>query len=387
VHVFELPQICKSFSSTTNPNLNYRKFLLHPKNIGIALGLLTLLLGWLMPATFVERFYSRGLFLGIRAFFRVVDSWWPFAAVYLLLAALLIWVVWRVRRSYRKPSQSWLHRLGRTAHTLLSFAGIVLFLFQLLWGFNYRRVPLERQMGIEPRPLTVDELRNELLVATTEAVRYRLGLATGADTVVAPQKILPDPEAFMRQELKAVLQQYKYPRPADVRARTLLPKGILLRFATAGVYLPFTGEGHVDAGLHHLQLPFVLAHEMSHGYGHGDEGTCNFLAYLACIQSNDDYLKYIGHLYYWRYVASEYRSMAPEAFEQFKKAMPAGIRADVRAINEEMDKYPDILPTLRDAAYNTYLHSQGIPEGIKNYDRVVMLVAAWRKKYQPTQAE
>ncbi len=368
---------------------NFQKILLQRKNIWIALGLLTLLLGWLMPPSFVERFYSRGLYLGIRWLFAGLTSWWPIAAVYAVVPLVLLWLVMKGRSMYRawqgrgmspRGDRPWHSRLLGFGHQLLAVAGLVIFLFQWLWGFNYGRVPLEQQMGIEPRALSVDELRDELLFATTEAVRFRQGLAEGPDTVIAEQKILPDPEALMRQSLKAVLKQYDLPRRTDVRGRTLLPKGILLRFSTAGVYLPFTGEGHVDAGLHHLQLPFVLAHEMGHAYGHGDEGTCNFLAYLACIQSDDPYLAYIGHLYYWRYVASEYLNMAPEAYEAFKKALPAGIRADVRAINAEMDKYPDILPELRDAAYNTYLQSQGIAEGIKNYDRVVMLVAAWRRQ-------
>ncbi|MBI1227668.1 MAG: DUF3810 family protein [Bacteroidetes bacterium] len=374
-------QICKKITSTSYFMSKLTKALRQPKNLGIALGLLTILLGWLMPANFVEQWYSRGLFLGIRTMFRALDGWLPFAGVYLLLAGLLIWLGWRARLLFRKSERTWGQRILRALHALLGFAGLVVFLFQWLWGFNYGRVPLEHQMGISPHPLTVDELRNELLIATTEAVRSRQGLEIGEDTVVAKQKIVPNAEDLMRQELRAVLKQYKYPNPNGVRGRTIVPKGILLRFSTAGVYLPFTGEGHVDAGLHYLQLPFVLAHEMSHAYGHGDEGTCNFLAYLSCIHANDPYINYIGHLYYWRYVASEFRAMSPEAYEQFRKALPAGIRADVRAINEEMDKYPDILPELRDAAYNTYLQSQGIAEGMKNYDRVTMLVAAWRQKY------
>ncbi|MBK9012844.1 MAG: DUF3810 domain-containing protein [Saprospiraceae bacterium] len=372
---------------------SFRSIILHPKNIFILLALLTIALGGLMPPAFVERFYSRGLVTGVQWMFKVLDSWLPFAGVYLLLVGLLAWM-WRGRNRFFK-SMRWVfwqgegpftggwaslgRKLGRAAHSLLAFLAVVVILFQWLWGFNYGRVPLERQMGIEPRPLTVDELRDELLRATTDAVSFRRGLAEGPDSVIAEQKIVPSVEALMRQSLKSVLKQYHYPRPTDVRGRTVLPKGILLRFSTAGVYLPFTGEGHVDAGLHHLQLPYVLAHEMGHAYGHGDEGTCNSLAYLACIQSGDPYIVYIGHLYYWRYVASQYLAMAPDHYEQYRKALPAGLRADVRAINAEMEKYPDIMPKLRDAAYNTYLHSQGISEGMKNYDRVVMLVAAWRR--------
>jgi hypothetical protein len=333
-----------------------------------------------MPPAFVERWYSRGLFIGVRWLFTILDSWLPFAAVYVLVIGAIGWLVWRFGFAKKASPLPWSKRLLSFGHSLLALASAVVFLFQWIWGFNYGRIPLEQKLGIEPKPLNLSELRAELMAATTDAVYLRKQLLEGADSVIAEQKLTPDAETMMRKALVRQLWEMGYPTPGKVRGRTIFPKGTLLRFSTAGVYLPFTGEGHVDAGLHHLQRPFVLAHEMGHAYGFGDEGTCNFLAYVACTRSGDPYLKYVGYLYYWRYVASEYLSMAPSEYEQFKKTLPPGLRADVRAIQREMDKYPDILPELRDAAYDAYLQSQGIAEGMKNYDRVVMMVAAWRKK-------
>ncbi|MBI5916417.1 MAG: DUF3810 domain-containing protein [Bacteroidetes bacterium] len=359
--------------------MNYRQLFFNQKAVWIWLGVLTIVVGNLAPAEVVERSYSRGIFVVVRWFFTGLNSWWPFASAYVLFFLLAGWAAWRLR-SFFKSDLTWRKRLGRAALSLLAFAGGVVFFFQLLWGFNYGRVLLEEKLGISPRPLTVSELRDELLAVTTEVLQHRAGLPEAPDSTVAMQHISPNPEARMRAALGKVLRAHGYAMPGKVRARTLRPKGVLLHISTAGVYIPFVGEGNVDAGLHHLQLPFVLAHELSHACGFGDEGTCNFLAYLACTESDEPYLQYIGHLYYWRYVASEYRSFDPEGYEKFKEVLPYGIRADVRAINREMDKYPDILPELRDAAYNTYLHSQGIEEGMKNYDRVVMLVHAWRRR-------
>jgi hypothetical protein len=87
----------------------------------------------------------------------------------------------------------------------------------------------------------------------------------------------------------------------------------------------------------------------------------------------------VGELYFFRYVASDYRGYQPEAYKEFYKNLPEGVKNDLRAIRREMDKYPDIFPAVRDATYNAYLKAQGIEEGIKNYNRVTMLVAAWRK--------
>ena len=74
------------------------------------------------------------------------------------------------------------------------------------------------------------------------------------------------------------------------------PNGILLRFNSSGVYFPFTGEGHVDNGLHPVSKPFTIAHELGHGYGFGSEDVCNFLGFLACVRSDNPAIRYAGYL-------------------------------------------------------------------------------------------
>jgi hypothetical protein len=59
--------------------------------------------------------------------------------------------------------------------------------------------------------------------------------------------------------------------------------------------------------------------------------------------------------------------------------VPEGVKNDLRAIYNEMDKYPDILPTVRDVVYNNYLKAQGISEGIQNYSRILMLEKGRKK--------
>jgi hypothetical protein len=152
----------------------------------------------------------------------------------------------------------------------------------------------------------------------------------------------------------------------------------LLRFSSSGVYLPWTGEGHVDAGLHPLNWPFVLAHEMSHGYGMADEGVCNFLAYQVCIGHSDPYVRYAGALYYWRYVAYEMMRFCPAETQAAVEALPAGIRGDLAGIREYSNRYPDIIPQWRDVVYDSFLKSQGLSQGVLSYNEVLVLAHAWR---------
>ncbi|MEL6926376.1 MAG: DUF3810 family protein, partial [Bacteroidota bacterium] len=238
--------------------------------------------------------------------------------------------------------------------------------------------PLEQQMGFEAKPVKVSGIQTELDFFTNELSRFReMNFPNKAQALDAGN--LPTAlEPFMRKEMKALLRDLSFPTPGRVRGRQLQPKGILLRFSTAGVYLPWTGECHIDAGLHPLQKPFVMAHELAHGYGFTDEGSCNFLAFLACIQSDHTFVKYSGYLNYWRYLAGAYRSYYPEEYTGFRENLPKGVQNDLNEINAYMARYPDWIPELRYVAYETYLKAQGIDEGMENYNRVIMLVTAWR---------
>lgn len=358
--------------------MNWKRIFLQPKTWWVLLGLLAIVLRGLLSPDLIEQAYSRGLYMGTRQVISMFTGWLPFAFVYPLFFIVVFWLGKNIAQFF-KDKTPWPRRLFGALTWWLAFAGGTVFFFLFLWGFNYGRVPLEQQVGIEPKPLEISELRDELDATTAEVCRLRLLLSPDSDSALTNQLLPADLENTMRQALTKKLVAMGYPTTGQVRGRLLFPKGLLLRISTAGVYIPFTGEGHIDPGLHHLQLPWVMAHELSHGYGHGDEGTCNFLAYLVCTGSNDPYLQYVGHLYYWRYVASDYRGYLPDEYKVFYENLPNGVKNDLLDIRREMDKYPDILPAVRDATYNAYLKAQGISEGMKNYDRVTMLVHAWRR--------
>ena len=102
----------------------------------------------------------------------------------------------------------------------------------------------------------------------------------------------------------------------------------------------------------------------------------------SCSKSSDPFIQYSGYLSYWRYLASDYRGFKREEYAEFRANLPTGIINDLNAINENLVKYPDIFPRARDAAYDTYLKTQGVSEGLESYDRIVVLVKAWKEKNQ-----
>ncbi|MFK8105141.1 MAG: DUF3810 domain-containing protein [Saprospiraceae bacterium] len=346
----------------------------------IGLAGFAILIRFLLSPEQIERYYSRGLFPYLRIVMdNTLSRLSPFALVYPLILVLLVWLFFKIKN--RKRDLSWWERIRSVTFSLIAFLSAVVFFFLVLWGYNYGRVSIETQMGLNPQALSFEALRAEFELETAELIEVRKAVST--DTLaINDTKPLANLETEIRAEVVDLLHLHGFPTSGRVRGRFLKPKGVLLRISTAGVYLPFTGESHIDDGLHPLQKPFVLAHEFSHGYGFTDEGVCNFLAYLSGRNSANPYFKYSTRLAYWRYLASSIRQLNRDYFIDFyQQKLPKGIKADLRAIYENQDQYPDIMPKLRNLVYDSYLKSQGVQEGMKSYSRIGMLVVAYREKY------
>jgi len=45
-----------------------------------------------------------------------------------------------------------------------------------------------------------------------------------------------------------------------------------------------------------------------------------------------------------------------------------------------MDRYPDIMPAVRDKMYDSYLKSHGVKDGLANYSHMIKYIKAYRER-------
>lgn len=337
-----------------------------------------------------ERFYSRGLFVGFRWIWDRTLGLSPAPWLYVFLAAVLVRLGWGLarrlaRRKKAGPSASLpLPPHGRTLARLLlgavAWAGRLVFFFYLLWGFNYNRVGVGRQMGLEAAALTAADLRAELSWAAGLAAEARAAIPGAGDGALAKADRPESLETTMRARMAAVLRRAGLPAPGRVRIRALRPAGWLRRFGSDGVYIPYFGEGYVAGDLLPHERPFTLAHEMAHGYGLTDEGGVNFLAFLACRDSSDPLIRYSAAAALWIYAAGDLAAESAAEARAAWDALPAGMKADIRAAQRQAARYRGLVERASGRIYEKFLRSNQVKEGLRSYSRFVGLVAAWRKK-------
>ncbi len=350
---------------------------------GIGLGILAIVLRFVLGAfpEFVEAFYSRGFYKILRVILDTIHWALPFSALYLLVILLLVSIYFGFRK-WNRSERSVLGKSGQMLFTLLSLAGWIVFLFLFLWGFNYGRIPLATQIKISPRPLKLSTVVEELKAKEPMLLKLRSNISGAQPNNSFTLAALPDNmEDHLRQGLENQLVKLGYPRTGFPTVRTGYPKGVLWGFGAIGFYNPFTGECNVDPAVHPIDRPYVVAHELAHAYGFGDEGTCNFLAYLTCKNSNYPFIRYAGIFNYWQYLYYSYRRADRENFTKYYQALPQELKTDVLAIEANNAAYPDFFPTkFRVATYDAYLKSQGVTDGYASYSQVVMLVYAWENR-------
>ena len=351
-------------------------FLRKKRALWFGLGVLSLIIAVSTgsDSPIMESVYGRWIYPGVRWLFGHTMHYLPFPGIWMVFGLMTILAYRTIVRPLKRGNWHWRGFIGGLLSTLCA----VIFLFYILWGFNYSRPSIAHRLSMNAPPLDQSQLEAEYERATKQLVAF----ATAHRTVLESNRgnLEPATEAMVSAALSKTLDLLDYPMAGRVKGRLLGPKGILLRFNTAGIYIPFSGEGHVDAGMLPIQIPFTMAHELAHGQGVTDEGECNFLAYLTCKNSNNRWVQFSGLLGYWRYVASEYRKGHKQEYRAHYRTLPEIIRILLDDIHQNNKKYPEIMPRVRNKVYDSYLKSQGVQEGLRSYSTVVRMVHAYESQ-------
>lgn len=349
--------------------------------VWLSLGVLTLLIrvaGIFFPLAIWTVYFP--LYQALRWLQATLLNWIPFSIAYLLLPALLLWILWPVLRPERGPAPAPVPRGQRYLGKLRRFGSVLgglLFFFDLLWGFNYLHNPLEAALPHLRSGMTADELCFEAEWAARQAEAARFACAgdraDSLDASFLPENLSSD----MRAAVTTALEQMDLPHCKAGSAKRIYPLGFLLRFGIAGIYNPFTGEGNIDAALIPPLQPAVMAHELSHSMGYTDEGGCNFIGILACMLHKNPFYRYSGYLGYYQYVTGDLYLADPLLARMVRKSLDQGVQADLRANYNVSVKYSGWLADMGEKVNHTYLRTQGVQGGIVNYNRVVTYMLSW----------
>ncbi|HJQ70244.1 MAG TPA: DUF3810 domain-containing protein [Blastocatellia bacterium] len=329
-----------------------------------------------LPAGFVERFYSNGLYPWLQSWLTPFANLLPFALVDALLIALVLGVpAWWAVRIWRAGRGRRLRAVASLTLDTLVLAGAIFLSFQLLWGFNYMREPLTFKLEYDQQRIT----------SQTELAMLRLAVEQlNRETADAHSSSWAE-DGELRRVLEPPFEQTVAMMGNGRKVATAIPKRTLLdRYLGAtgvdGFTNPFGHEVLLNSDLLATEKPFTLAHEWAHLAGYADESEANFVAFLTCVRSEQAAVRYSGWLALYSYLASVRHARIDD--EEFAASIPAlapEVKADLRAIIERSQRrLSPSISRVQGEVYDRYLKANRVEAGIESYSLMVRLMLGTR---------
>ncbi|MEO7191978.1 MAG: DUF3810 family protein [Vicinamibacterales bacterium] len=321
-----------------------------------------------VPPQVVDRWYSQGAYPYIQDALTAVSNLVPFAVLDALIAGAVVLVLFRLMYGVlRALTGHPLAALSELLRRTVRGVSLVLILFLLCWGMNYRRLPLESALGERPvDPITVATLEQAVVEANRLAGRIRPASALNRD--------VPYPE--LAQRLFGPMNDALRALHRAPLSRAGVPKSSLLLtpyFSWAGIngmIDPLVLESIVQPDLVPAERAFVLAHEWAHLAGQADEADASAVGWLACMHG-DPTLAYSASVYLVMEAGS---ALPPADWKRVSAKLDGGVRADLVRIAQRMQQQKPRVQQAATRVYDGYLRANRVPDGTASYGRALTLI-------------
>jgi hypothetical protein len=318
-----------------------------------------------MPASWVERYYSSSLYVSLQRLLTPLADAVPFALFDVWLAGVLICVTAVIIRSWRRAHRRRLAVVGRIGLGLAVLAGVLYLWFLLVWGLNYRRIPLTSKLDFNRARIT-PEAASELAEQTIDSLNRlhpRAWSLAWPDAHTLATVLAPSFDRTQRELGGQLLA-----RPAKAKPTLLAP---YFRWASIdGMTDPFFLEVLLNPEVLQVERPFLLAHEWGHLAGLGHEAEASYFGWRLCLGS-DVQAQYSAALFVYGHVMG---AVDPETRDRLIAHLNEGPRRDLQAIAEREARAH---PTVRRGAwvaYDRFLRTNRVAEGVASYGAVLDLI-------------
>lgn len=323
----------------------------------------------------VERIYSQNLNPFFVRRLSLITGFLPFSVgeiVFLIYVFCgILWFVFAIKNGLSKTFRAWFFKY-------YSFWVWPIVGFMLLWGFNYHRMPIVPQLGIESQTYSLEELYevSKHLVEMTN--QSRLALELPVNQVYHHQggkkEIFKQAEKGFLNENIIVLEHWgkKYGKP-----KPILSSPLLIYTGITGIYFPFTAEANINTSIPEIMMPFTVLHEMAHQRGVATEDEANFLAFYVGINHPDLHFQYSSYFMGMLYATRALHRESAELYEEVLLALSEDVANDLMNYRQFWSQYQGRARKTANRVNNTYLQLNNQSDGVKSYGRVVDWIIAY----------
>lgn len=256
-------------------------------------------------------------------------------------------------------------------------ASALFLLYTLNCGINYQRKSFSEQEGIVTEAYSVEELQRVCEVLTEDVNTYAEQVERNEDGLM---ELDGSERGLAVEAMQKLGESYEgmsgyYPKP-----KALIGSWLLSVQNLTGIYAPFTVEANYNNDMTDYNIPFTACHELSHLRGFMQEEEANFIAYLACMESEEAEFRYSGSLLGWIHCTNALRGADREAWQEVREKLSEKVLPDLQANNEFWSFYEGKAAEVSEQINDHYLKANGQSDGVKSYGRMADLLTAYLKE-------
>ncbi len=322
----------------------------------------------------------------VSAVIRMVSSYVTYLLPFSLFELLVILALPLAVLLFVRLLRSGADLRGRV-RTLMSFVGmllIVAILYIYMLGVGYYTIPVSQKLDIEDSAeIAPEDLYMTIVTVRDEINTLEAGLHQEGGESIMPYD-LDELSGKIVEAYSSFADEYGILTNFTSRAKPVVFSTVMSDLRITGIYSFFTGESNINIEYPDYNLPFTVAHEFAHQRGICRENEANFVAFLVCISSEDEFVRYSGYLSLFEYLASPMYRTDAGLYREIYAGLCDAAKNDMMASDAVYRAHEDsFLGEWHNRVNDTYLKLNGT-EGTVSYGYVVRLAVGYYKKESMT---
>ena len=332
-----------------------------------------------IKSTAFADFFNRYISAVFRGTLATVTNILPlsFAELLIICSPLILFLL--IRFAIKKYSKSW-RDVGSFCIIILSVISLLFSGFVFTFGTGYHAYGLEEKLSLDKKEVSAAELAStaDWLIGEVNSILDEVNFEEKSSSI-NPHTIRKT-NVLLLDSYEKLSAEYTFLPKLTSYVKPVILSEPMTYTHISGVYTYFTGEANVNTNAPDYSIPYTMAHELAHQRGIAREDEANFIAFLVCISTDDNYIKYCGYMNLCEYVLNALYSADQKLWEETYKKLDNRAIYEMIAYNKFYEKYQDnVVGEISGAINDAYLQANGT-EGTKSYGLVVDLAVAYFHK-------
>ena len=336
-----------------------------------------------------EYIFARGIYRVLAIVLGTITRWFPFSVGEICIYVLPFVALFFFGRFIFKLIKAKGKRMVTFGKGILNFFCVIsigIFAFVMLCGTNYYRYRFETYLDYKVDEYIKTDLYNLCDYLVEKLNESRENVQTDKDGIT--KSSYEDTGELLDvagEVMSDFSKNYAALRYSTGEVKPVLASRAMSYTETVGIYIPFTMEANINIDTIYYNQPVDAIHELAHLRGIMLEDEANYVAYLACISSNEPDFIYSGYMLAYIYASNQLYNEDMELYSRIIDKLSDGVKLDLNANHIYWKQFDtptgNKIANVSNKLNDTYLNINGQEQGTKSYGMVVdLLIAEYKEK-------